>query len=156
MINPRSETVETSGAFKDAFKSKRCLIPASGFYEWTVNAEDKGKDPWFIHLPDKEPFSFAGLWAHNDKLDVTSCTIITMPAADPMQQLHDRKPVILDREVYSAWLDPETPPADAKNLLHENLDGDLEFYRVSRAVNAATVNKQRNDGPHMIEFFNPL
>jgi putative SOS response-associated peptidase YedK len=82
MFNARIETVATSGAFKDAFKSKRCLIPADGFYEWT-KAEDGGKDPWHIHLPDQAPFSFAGLWAHNDKLDVTSCTIITMPAGAP-------------------------------------------------------------------------
>jgi putative SOS response-associated peptidase YedK len=99
MINARIETVDTSGAVKDAFRLKRCLIPGDGFYEWTVNEADKGKDPWHIFLPDHEPFSFAGLWAHNDKLDITSCTIITMPAGDPMRQLHDRQPVILDRDI---------------------------------------------------------
>lgn len=155
MFNARVETVATSGAFKDAFRLKRCLIPADGFYEWT-KGDDGGKDPWHIHLPDHAPFSFAGLWAHNDKLDVTSCTIITGPAEDPMSKLHDRQPYILDREVYDAWLDPETPPEDAKQLLHENLDGDLQFHRVSRAVNASTVEKQRNDRSPMIEPVNPL
>jgi len=150
MINARIETVATSPAFRDAFKTKRCLIPADGFYEWTVNAEDKGKDPWHIFLPDHAPYSFAGLWAHNDKLDVTSCTIITMPAGEPMSQLHDRQPVILDPDIYAAWLDPETPPEDAKQLLHENLDADLEFYRVGRQVNAATKDKKRNDSADMI------
>ena len=96
MFNARIETADTSGAFKDAFKSKRCLIPADGFYEWTKSPADGGKDPWHIFLPGPAPFSFAGLWAHNDKLGITSCTIITMPAAEPMRQLHDRQPVILD------------------------------------------------------------
>lgn len=64
--------------------------------EWTANPDDKGKDPWHIFLPGNVPFSFADLWAHNDKLDVTSCTIITGPAADPMTRLHDRQPYILD------------------------------------------------------------
>lgn len=86
MFNARIETADTSSAFKDAWKSKRCLIPADGFYEWTRNQSDGGRDPWFIHLAGKQPFSFAGLWAHNSKLDVTSCTIITMPAAEPMTQ----------------------------------------------------------------------
>lgn len=156
MFNARIETVDTSGAFKDAFKSKRCLIPADGFYEWTVNPDDGKKDPWYIFQPDHQPFSFAGLWAHNDKLDVTSCTIVTMPAGEPMSKLHDRQPVILDPEVYDAWLDPETPPGDAKQLLHENLDADLQFHRVSRAVNATTVDKKPNDNPTMVEPINPL
>ncbi|TIV13259.1 MAG: SOS response-associated peptidase, partial [Mesorhizobium sp.] len=62
MFNARSETADTSGAFKDAFKSKRCLIPADGFYEWTQSPADKRRDPWYIFLPDHRPFSFAGLW----------------------------------------------------------------------------------------------
>lgn len=95
MFNARSETADTTGAFKDAFKSKRCLIPADGFYEWTKSADDGGRDPWYIHLPEHQPFAFAGLWAHNTKLDVTSCTILTAPAAEPITQLHDRQPIIL-------------------------------------------------------------
>ncbi|TIV09477.1 MAG: SOS response-associated peptidase, partial [Mesorhizobium sp.] len=102
MFNARSETADTSGAFKDAFKSKRCLIPADGFYEWTQSPADKGRDPWYIFLPDHRPFSFAGLWAHNDNLGITSCTILTAPAQEPMVSLHDRQPVILAPEVYDA------------------------------------------------------
>jgi putative SOS response-associated peptidase YedK len=151
MFNARSETIETSGAFKDAFKSKRCLIPADGFYEWTISPADKGRDPWHIFLPDHQPFSFAGIWAHNDKLGITSCSIITMPAGAPMTTLHDRQPVILDPDVYDAWLDPETAPADARQLLHENLDSDLEFYRVGREVNTSAKDKQPYDLPGMIE-----
>lgn len=140
MFNARIETVATSGAFKDAFKSKRCLIPADGFYEWTLAPEDpkgKTKDPWYIHLPGGAPFSFAGLWAHNDKLGVTSCTIITRPAEAPVRELHDRMPVILDPAVYDEWLSAETSPGDAMELLDHHIDGSLEFHRVSRDVNSS-------------------
>ena len=96
--------------------------------------------------------SFAGLWAHNKKLDVTSCTIVTMPAGEPMRQLHDRQPVILDERAYDAWLDPATPAKDAKALLTDaNLDGELQFRRVSRAVNSV-----RNQGAECVEPVNPL
>jgi putative SOS response-associated peptidase YedK len=140
MFNARIETVATSGAFKDAFKSKRCLIPADGFYEWTLDPEDskgKIKDPWYIHLPGGQPFSFAGLWAHNEKLGVTSCTIITREAEEPVRQLHDRMPVILDPAVYDEWLSAETSPSDAMELLDHHLDGQLQFHRVSRDVNSS-------------------
>ena len=151
MFNARIETADTSGAFKDAFESKRCLIPADGFYEWTKSPADGGKDPWHIFLPGHQPFSFAGLWAHNRKLDITSCTIITQPAGEPMRQIHDRQPVILDPGAYDAWLDPATPVAAAKGLLLANLDGDLQFHRVSR-----TVNSVKNQGGDCIEPINPL
>lgn len=93
MFNARIETVDTSPAFRDAWRMKRCLVPADGFYEWT-KADDGGKDPWHIFLPGHVPFSFAGIWAHNEKLDVTSCAIITAPSADPISAIHDRQPVI--------------------------------------------------------------
>jgi putative SOS response-associated peptidase YedK len=67
--------VDISGAFKDAFQTTRCLTPADGFYEWTKSPVDDGRDPWHIHLLEHQPFSFAGLWAHNKKLGITSCTI---------------------------------------------------------------------------------
>ena len=137
MFNARIETVDTAPAFREAFKSKRCLIPASAFYEWTIDEGDGKKNPWHIHLPGDQPFSFAGLWAHNDKLGVTSCTIVTMPAGDPMQRLHDRQPVILEPEAYKEWLDVGTAPARAKELLQKNLDDTVEFHRVSRDVNSS-------------------
>ena len=68
MFNARIETVDTSGAFRGPFKSKPCLIPADDYFEWTTSEEDGKKDPWLLQLPDGKPFSFAGLWAHNDKL----------------------------------------------------------------------------------------
>lgn len=138
MINARIETIGTSPAFRDAFKSRRCLIPASGFYEWTVSEEDGKKDPWLIYQPGQSPFSFAGLWAQNERLGVTSCTIVTMPAAMPMTRLHDRQPSILDPALYKEWLDPNTSGARAKELLEQgNIDDRLEFHRVSREVNSS-------------------
>ncbi|MER9629596.1 SOS response-associated peptidase [Mesorhizobium sp. M0296] len=151
MFNARIETADTSGAFKDAFQSKRCLIPADGFYEWTISPADKKRDPWLIFLPEHRPFSFAGLWAYNSTLDVTSCTILTAAASEPMKQIHDRQPVILDQSAYEAWLDPATPIPAAKQLLDINLDGQLQFYRVSRDVNATVKDGKPNDSPHMIE-----
>lgn len=153
MFNARIETVDTSGAFKHAFASKRCLIPADGFYEWTLNPGDKGKDPWHIFLPDHMPFSFAGIWARNDKLDVTSCCIITEPAGVPMRQLHDRQPVILDPAFYDAWLDPDTPKDKLKDILSHELDWALQFRRVGREVNTT---RGGADHPGMIEPVNPL
>jgi putative SOS response-associated peptidase YedK len=153
MFNARIETVGALGPFKDAFKSTRCLIPADGFYEWTKNSGDGGKDPWHIFLPGPRPFSFAGLWAHNKALDIMSCTIITAPAVSPMNLLHDRMPVILDPAVYDDWLDPATTAANAKALLDQHLGGDLKFHCVSRAVNST---KDRADSADMIKPLNPL
>lgn len=145
LFNARSETADAKSAFRDAWQKRRCLIPASGFYEWT-KAEDGGRDPWFIHLPETAPFSFAGLWAHNKTLDITSCTVLTMPAAEPVSQLHDRQPVILDEDAYDEWLDPDTPPDDLKPLLNRNLDSELIFHRVGREVN-----KNTSEGRELIQ-----
>ncbi|TCB60214.1 SOS response-associated peptidase [Rhizobium leguminosarum bv. viciae] len=137
LFNARSETAATTPAFRDAFKYRRCLIPADGFYEWTVNQDDGKKDPWFIYQPGEAPFSFAGLWAHNEKLGVTSCTILTAAAEEPMTQLHDRQPVILDPASYEDWLSADTTVPQATELLKHHLDGRLEFHRVSRDVNSS-------------------
>jgi putative SOS response-associated peptidase YedK len=83
MFNACSEEAADKAAFRDAFAEKRCLIPADGFYEWTKNPSDGGKDPWLIQLPGPSPFSFAGLWAHNKALGITSCTILTTARASP-------------------------------------------------------------------------
>ena len=148
LFNARSEDAHTKPAFRDAFKSKRCLIPADGYYEWTKNAEDGGKEPWAIHLPDWHPFAFAGLWAHNDHLDVTSCTILTAatPKGIEISGLHNRVPVILPKDHFSAWIDPDTTVGDARDLLKDHLAGDLTAHRVSRKVNSSKA-----QGPQLIE-----
>lgn len=137
-FNARIETVDTSGAYREPFKSKRCLIPADGYFEWTKNAEDGGKDPWLLQLPESRPFSFAGLWAHNDKLGVTSCTIITAPAVDHIAHIHARMPVMLDPAAYDAWLDTGIQGDAAKRVLLDNqIDDRLVFHRVGREVNSS-------------------
>ena len=136
MFNARIETVDTSGAFREGFKSRRCLIPADGYFEWTTNAEDGKKDPWLLQLPDGEAFSFAGIWAHNDNLGITSCTIITAPAVEQIAHIHTRMPVILEPHVYERWLSGEDQGDTAKALLlGAQIDSQLEFHRVGREVN---------------------
>ncbi len=138
MFNARIETVDKTAAFRDAFETHRCLIPADGYFEWTTSLVDGKKDPWLLQLPAGKPFSFAGLWAHNKTLGVTSCTIVTAPAVPHIDHIHGRMPVILSEDAYAPWLDPATPGPAAKSLLLEaNLDGLLEFYRVDRKVNSS-------------------
>lgn len=138
MFNARIETVDSSPAFRDAFKTRRCLIPADGFYEWT-KADDGGKDPWLIQMPGGAPYAFAGLWAHNTRMEtpVTSCTIITAPSVSPISQIHDRMPIILAPEVFDAWLDPSTAVGDLKRILAHHLDGEMQMHRVSRDINSS-------------------
>ncbi len=135
MFNARIETIDTSGAFREGFKSRRCLIPADGYFEWT-KGEDGGKDPWLLQMPGGAPFSFAGIWAHNDNLGVTSCTIITAPAVPEIEHIHTRMPVILEEHAYERWLSGEDQGSHAKALLlGAQIDSQLEFHRVDRAVN---------------------
>jgi putative SOS response-associated peptidase YedK len=145
MFNARSEDAHTKPSFRDAFKMKRCLIPADGYFEWT-KAEDGGKNPHYILLPDHEPFAFAGLWAHNSKLDITSCTILTAPAAKEIRHIHDRMPVILENSSFADWLSPGTDIEDARELLMENRGHELISYRVSRAVNGS-----KSEGAELID-----
>lgn len=143
MFNARIETVDTSAAFRDAFKVQRCLIPADGFYEWT-KADDGGKDSWLIQMPGEQPFAFAGLWAQNTRMEapVTSCTIITAPAVAPITEIHNRMPVILDPSVFAAWLNPSTPVGNLKGILGNNLDQQVRMHRVSRDVNSSRFTGQ--------------
>lgn len=102
-----------------------------------IRMDDGGKDPWLIQMPGEMPFAFAGLWAHNSKLDVTSCTIITAPSIAPISQIHDRMPVILDPEVFDGWLSPNTPKENLKGILVHHLDGQMQMHRVSRDINSS-------------------
>jgi putative SOS response-associated peptidase YedK len=136
LFNARIETADSTPAFRDAWKYRRCLIPADGYFEWTTSAVDGKKDPWLLQMPDGGGFSFAGLWARNDNLGVTSCTIITAPAVPEIEHIHPRMPVILPNEVYRAWLDTDLIGNDAKALLvGSQIDSMLSFHRVARDVN---------------------
>ena len=134
MINARAETVAEKPAYRNAFKRRRCLIPADGFYEWK-KAPDGGKQPWRIALEGDAPFAFAGLWEQwmaPEGSEVESCTIVTTDAAPDIAPIHHRMPVILDPVAYDTWLAGE--PQEAQALLHP-YGGKLRAYRVSRQVN---------------------
>ncbi len=117
LFNARAETLARKPAFRDAFRERRCLVPASGFYEW--KAEGKKKIPYLIQMSDGRPFAFAGLWERWERGDppVESCTIVTTEPNDVVRALHDRMPVILSPADYGRWLDPASPPVELLSLL---------------------------------------
>jgi putative SOS response-associated peptidase YedK len=136
-INARAETVATKPAFREAFKRRRCLVPATGYYEW--RAEGGGKQPYHFVLGDGDPLTFAGLWERWDKGQepVESFTIIVTAANDLAKPIHDRMPVILDPADWDAWLDVEhTSPADAQGLLKPYPAVRMRAIPVDRRVNS--------------------
>jgi putative SOS response-associated peptidase YedK len=143
-INARAETVADKPTFRAAFKGRRCLMPASGYYEW--KHEGKAKQPYFIH-PSHGLFAFAGLWDVWSKgpAPVESCSIITTEANEATRHLHERMPVILDRAHFAAWLDPLTPPPVLHELLHPCPADRIATYPV-----APLVGNVRNDGPELV------
>jgi putative SOS response-associated peptidase YedK len=148
MINARAETVHEKPAFRHAIRYRRCLVPASGFYEW--RQEEKGKVPLYVHLKDGSPMPFAGLWESWKTPEgeaVETCTILTTSSNKLIEPLHDRMPVILHPEEYQLWLDRETTdPNKLKSLFHPYPAGLMEIYPVSRLVNSP-----RNDTSDLIE-----
>lgn len=152
MINARAETVTEKPAFRAAFKRRRCLVPASGFYEW--KKEGKGKQPYYITTPEGAPFAIAGLWEYWEGADgsaLESCTLLTTSANALMQPLHDRMPVIVQPEDYAQWLGSgrdETPQAldQLQHLLRPYADDGLVAYPVS-----TYVNNTRNEGADCVQ-----
>ena len=143
MINARSETVDSKPSFKNAFKKRRCLIPADGFYEW--KGSKGNKQPVFITLPDGEPFGFAGLWeVWDDKgkaeEPLYTCTIITTDASDSIKDIHHRMPVILKPEAFKDWIKADTPVDTLKEIISNHTHKDLVFRPVSKAVNSVQNN----------------
>ena len=146
MINARAETVSEKPSFRSAFKKRRCLILADGFYEWQKT--DNGKQPYHVRMEDGSPFAFAGLWEtwKNDE-EIRSCAIITTEANDLMGEIHHRMPVILPPENYDLWLDPDFDEKEPlTSLLRPYPDEAMEAYPVSRKVN-----RPANDEPGCIE-----
>ncbi len=154
MINARSETVAEKPSFRSAFRHRRCLVPADGFYEWRTEGDIK--QPFRIGMAGGGPFAFAGLWESwpGDGDDdgeaggaIETFTILTTEANRKLHPIHPRMPVILAPEAYQTWLDgrPETTER-ALSLLRPFADEKMAFYRVSRRVNSP-----RNDDPACIE-----
>src|SRR5918997_3855689 len=141
MINARSETAPEKPSFRSAFRRRRCLIAADGFYEW--KRENGDKQPYYFRMQDGRPFAFAGLWEswHDD--EVRSCAILTTQANELVRDVHERMPVILPAEDYEAWLDPEAEREELVSLLEPYPGDDLETFPVSRFVNSPRNNDER-------------
>ncbi|MBE2272409.1 MAG: SOS response-associated peptidase [Anaerolinea sp.] len=141
MINARSETAAEKPSFRTPFKRRRCLIPASGFYEW--QQREGGKAPMFIHLKDREVFGFAGLWdmwRSPDGKELKTFTILTTTANEFTQPIHERMPVILHREDYGLWLANDDVPVAKLQALMKPYDADaMSAYEVSKAVNKVQI-----------------
>lgn len=146
MINARAETILEKAAFRHAFRKKRCLVPADGFFEWKSQGRDK--QPFHVALEGGRPFAMAGLWetwSPPGAEPIPSFTILTTEANDTVRPLHDRMPVLLPAEVRQAWLDPGSDPERLLELLVP-YRGPMTLRPVSRFVNQA-----RNEGPACLE-----
>ncbi len=150
MINARAETLAEKPSFKHALRRRRCLILADGFYEWQKTPH--GKQPVFIHLKDRRPFAFAGLWERwlaPDGSDVHSCTIITTQPNNLLKPVHNRMPVILPDDAHTDWLAMGEQSAQTLLPLLQPFPADeMAFYSV-----ATLVNSPANDSP---ECLNPI
>lgn len=143
MINTRAETINVKPSYKYAFLKRRCLIPANGFYEW--RKEDK--QPFYIHLKERELFTFAGIWEKWNSPEgesVQTCSIITTSANDTLEYIHNRMPVILSQRSESLWLENEDP-GKLIELLQPYPQNEISCHEVSNAVNSV-----RNNFPGLI------
>lgn len=148
MINARAETVAEKPSFRTALRRRRCLVLASGYYEWQATPD--GKQPYFIRRGDGDPFAMAGLWESwietPGEPPLESCTIITTEAAPPLDRIHHRVPVVLPQAAHARWLEPREPDVEAlRALLTPPETGSLVAEPVSRRVNNA-----RNEGPDLV------
>lgn len=150
LINARAETVTTSNAFRTSAKSKRCLVPMDGWYEW--KGQKGAKTPFYMYAADGEPLFMGGLWstwrpkgAPKDAPPLLSCTIITTDSAGPLSDIHDRMPLTVSRSDWDRWLDPDAPIDEGLLKGHGDLDR-IEIREVSTLVNSV-----RNNGPELIE-----
>src|SRR3954451_18347017 len=165
MINARMETVHEKPAFRRAFASRRCLLPADGYYEWSpteqrTKAGKPLKQPFFIHPADDGVLAMAGLYEiwrdpTRDEDDpmrfLWTCTVLTTTAEDSVGHIHDRMPLLVEPDRYAAWLDPSASDVDElKKLLVPAAPGRLEAYPVSTAVNNV-----RNNGPDLLDPLDP-
>lgn len=138
MINARAETVATRGAFSESFRARRCLVPATGFYEW--ESRPSGRQPWWVHRPDGSLFAMAGIWSAwpaPDGTRIATFAILTRSAPSSIRWLHDRVPVILRKIVWDDWLARGTTVPALNAVLEDTEPLELQFHPVSRAVNRA-------------------
>lgn len=143
MFNARYESLEKSRAFKEPFARRRCIIPASGYYEW--RKEGNQKVPFYMTPVDGSAFAFAGLWDRwrRDDQVIESCTIITTDATESMRPIHNRMPVQLSKEEITMWADAEADPATLKQLMQPALKDPVRVTPVSTMVNNARNKDER-------------
>lgn len=150
MINARAETLAEKPSFRNAYRRRRCLILADGFYEWKQNPGMKSKQPVYIRLKDDRPFAFAGLWelwSSPDGSEIRSCTIITTQPNSLLEPIHNRMPVILPPDAYNQWLVPEDQlPAQLNGLLVSYPADEMIAFPVSKMVNSPQF-----DSPDLIK-----
>lgn len=148
MINARGESLDSKKSYKKSFRQYRCLVPASGFYEW--KGEKGNKTPYYIHPTHEPMFAFAGLynvWESPKGEQVPSYTIVTAKANRKMSELHDRMPAMLLKEEWNEWLDPDNHDTSGlKELLKPFPDDAIDFYQVGKGVNSV-----RNNSPELLE-----
>ena len=151
MINARAETVSQKPSFRNAFRKRRCLIPADGFYEW--KGEKGNKQPYYVSIPSGEPFSFAGLcetWTDKETGEESvykSCTIITTAASESIREIHHRMPAILDPEFHEKWLNTDIQdPKELQVIINDGIIHDMKYYPVSKLVNSV-----KNNDPNCIK-----
>lgn len=135
LINARAETVREKPAFRSAFRARRCLIPANGWFEWKRTGGRR--QPCFLALESGSPVSFAALWEQwgRDGRQLETFTIITTEASPALSDIHDRQPVVVDPDDFTDWLDPGTPPATLQEIIGPPHEGPYEIRPVSDRVN---------------------
>ena len=145
LINARAESVHYKPSFRSAFRSRRCLLPVDGWFEWQPRG--RGKQPYYLTLKDGSPLSFAALWERWDRsgAPLETFTIITTAASPGLEDIHHRQPAIIDHRWFSNWLDPRTPLPALLELARESHDGPFERRAVS-----SRVNNVRNDDPDIL------
>ncbi|MEM9808103.1 MAG: SOS response-associated peptidase [Cyanobacteria bacterium P01_D01_bin.56] len=137
LFNARSETAAEKPSFRAAFKRRRCLIAADGFYEWQRTASNKKKQPFYIHFRNRELFAFAGLWEQWEGADgsyLETCTILTTEPNELMAPIHNRMPVIIPKDDYEHWL--TAAPKQVQELMRPHDATEMEAYPVSTLVNS--------------------
>ena len=154
LINARAETVHQKPAFRSAFRSRRCLIPANGWFEWrrTGRTGRTGrtagdKQPYFLGLESGSPVSFAALWEQWDRdgQHLETFTIVTTVASPALSDIHDRQPVVVDPDDFADWLGPDTPVETLQEIIRTPHDGPYEIRPVSDRVNRVS-----NDTPDIL------
>lgn len=148
LINARAETIAEKPAFRAAARARRCLVPATGFYEWT-KTPDGARDPWYIFRADQAPLVMAGIWQDwtgPDGENLRTCALVTTAANQTMARIHHRMPVVLEPDDWELWLGEAGH--GAARLMNAAGEGTLSMYRVDRAVNS-----NRASGPELTQEF---